>query len=129
MNGKKKRTKRNWVVPKGQEPTDLDRRVMALEEQGCLVPSRRLILNDEQIAGIRRSGVVNTGILDIRRVREDMGDGIHIIEDVLLGDCYGSLFHQYDGLNLLFTRLRITARSEGSLPMCRSAISGRETWR
>ena len=77
MNGKKKRTKRNWVVPKGQEPTDLDRRVMALEEQGCLVPSRRLILNDEQIAGIRRSGVVNTGILDMleEKIRAGMTTG------------------------------------------------------
>ena len=77
MNGKKKRTKRNWVVPKGQEPTDLDRRVIALEEQGCLVPSRRLILNDEQIAGIRRSGVVNTGILDMleEKIRAGMTTG------------------------------------------------------
>ena len=77
MNGKKKRTKRNWVVPKGQEPTDLDRRVMALEEQGCLVPSRRLILNDEQIAGIRRSGVVNTGILYMleEKIRAGMTTG------------------------------------------------------
>lgn len=77
MNGKKKRTKRNWVVPKGLEPTDLDRRVMALEEQGCLVPSRRLILNDEQIAGIRRSGVVNTGILDMLegKIRAGMTTG------------------------------------------------------
>ncbi len=77
MNGKKKRTKRNWVVPKGQEPTDLDLRVMALEEQGCLVPSRRLILNDEQIAGIRRSGVVNTGILDMLegKIRAGMTTG------------------------------------------------------
>ncbi len=77
MNGKKKMTKRNWVVPKGQEPTDLDRRVMALEEQGCLVPSRRLILNDEQIAGIRRSGVVNTGILDMleEKIRAGMTTG------------------------------------------------------
>ncbi len=77
MNGKKKRAKRNWVVPKGQEPTDLDLRVMALEEQGCLVPSRRLILNDEQIAGIRRSGVVNTGILDMLegKIRAGMTTG------------------------------------------------------
>lgn len=77
MNGKKKRTKRNWVVPRGQEPTDLDRRVMALEEQGCLVPPRRLILNDEQIAGIRRSGVVNTGILDMLegKIRAGMTTG------------------------------------------------------
>ena len=64
MNGKKK-TKRIWTVPRGQEPTELDRHVMEYEARGCLVPRRRLILNDEQIAGIRRSGVVNTGILDM----------------------------------------------------------------
>lgn len=64
MNGKKK-TKRIWTVPRGQEPTELDKRIMEYEARGCLVPRRRLILGDEQIAGIRRSGVVNTGILDM----------------------------------------------------------------
>ena len=72
MNGKKK-TKRIWTVPRGQEPTELDRRVMEYEARGCLVPRRRLILNDEQIAGIRRSGVVNTGILDMLEEKIHVG--------------------------------------------------------
>lgn len=65
MGKKKKRVPRNWYIPRGQEATDFDRKILSFQEQGCLVPPRRLVLNDEQIAGIRRSGVVNTGILDM----------------------------------------------------------------
>lgn len=45
---------------------------MAFERRGCLVPRRSLILNEEQIEGIRRSGVINTAILDL------VGEKIHI---------------------------------------------------
>ena len=57
--------KRNWVVPKGVEPTELDRKVMFYQERGHIVPRRNLIKTPEQIEGIRRSGVVNTGVLDL----------------------------------------------------------------
>lgn len=56
--------KRKWVVPKGQEPTELERRVMSAEESGAEVPPRSLIKTKEQIEGIRLSGIVNTGVLD-----------------------------------------------------------------
>lgn len=56
--------KRNWYVPKGQEMTDLDRRILEIQASGELVPPRRLVLNEEQIEGIRKSGVINTGVLD-----------------------------------------------------------------
>ncbi len=57
--------RQNWRVPKGQAPTELDLRVLRLQEEGHLVPKRQLIKTPEQIEGIRRSGIVNTGILDL----------------------------------------------------------------
>ena len=45
--------------------TDLDKKVLSFQNRGALVPPRHLVLNDEQIAGIRRSGEVNTGVLDL----------------------------------------------------------------
>ncbi len=60
-----KRIKRNWIVPKGQELTELDKKVLYYQNKGHLVPTRELIKTPEQIEGIRRSGVVNTGVLDL----------------------------------------------------------------
>lgn len=57
--------KRNWRIPKGEELTDLDRKVLYYQNKGVLVPPRHLILNEEQIEGIRRSSEVNTGVLDL----------------------------------------------------------------
>ncbi|MBP5704625.1 MAG: methionine aminopeptidase, partial [Paludibacteraceae bacterium] len=54
----------NWKVPKGVEPTEFDRKILNFQNRGFLVPKNELILNEEQIEGIRRSGVVNTGVLD-----------------------------------------------------------------
>ncbi len=56
---------RNWRVPKGQEMTELDKKVLYFQNKGHLVPKRSLIKTPEQIEGIRRSGVVNTGVLDL----------------------------------------------------------------
>lgn len=56
--------KNNWYVPQGQPFTELDKKVLAFQNRGCLVPTRRLVKTTEQIEGIRRSGVVNTGVLD-----------------------------------------------------------------
>ena len=57
--------KRNWFVPKGQQMTDFDKRILELQNQGHIVPPRRLVLNEEQITGIRRSSAINTGVLDV----------------------------------------------------------------
>ncbi len=67
MFGNRKR----WRVPAGEEPTELDNKVMAFERRGCLVPRRSLIRTPEEIEGIRRSGVINTAILDL------VGEKIH----------------------------------------------------
>ena len=63
--------KRRWHCKPGEQPTELDKRIMYLENKGALVPTRDLIKTPEQIEGIRRAGVVNTGVLDA------VGEAIH----------------------------------------------------
>ena len=63
--------KRRWRCRPGEQPSELDKRIMYLENKGALVPTRELIKNPEQIEGIRRAGVVNTGVLDA------VGEAIH----------------------------------------------------
>ncbi len=60
-----RRKMNNWKVPKGAELTELDKKVLYYQNRGCLVPTRKLIKTPEQIEGIRESGVVNTGVLDL----------------------------------------------------------------
>ncbi len=69
-----KKGRKNWVVPKGMEPTALDKKVLWYQEKGHLVPTRQLIKTPEQIEGIRRSGIINTGALDLvaREIRAGM---------------------------------------------------------
>ena len=59
------RNKINWKVPKGAELTELDKKVLYFQNKGHLVPSRKLIKTPEQIEGIRRSGLINTAVLDL----------------------------------------------------------------
>ena len=56
--------KRRWHCLSGQEPTELDKKVMYWENKGKEVPTRDLIRTPEEIEGIKRSGIVNTGVLD-----------------------------------------------------------------
>ena len=60
-----KKKRKNWYVPQGQEPTDFDKRILAFQDRGELVPKRKLIKTPEQIEGIRLSGEINTGVLDL----------------------------------------------------------------
>ncbi|MBQ4276976.1 MAG: M24 family metallopeptidase, partial [Bacteroidaceae bacterium] len=60
-----KRNPRNWHPVKGQPLTEMDKRILAFQNKGKLCPSRDLIKTPEQIEGIRRAGVVNTGVLDL----------------------------------------------------------------
>lgn len=59
------RKRNNWQLIKGQPLTELDKKILYLQNKGHLVPSRKLIKTEEQIEGIRRSGIVNSGILDL----------------------------------------------------------------
>ncbi len=69
-----KRRINNWRPIKGQPLTELDKRILYLQNKGHLVPSRNLIKTPEQIEGIRRSGVVNTGVLDL--VAQEIKEGM-----------------------------------------------------
>ncbi len=64
----------NWRLIKGQPFTELDKKVLYYQNKGHLVPTRELIKTPEQVEGIRRSGVVNTGVLDLieREIHEGM---------------------------------------------------------
>lgn len=72
------RKKINWQVPKGEKPTELDEKVLYYQEKGCLVPKRSLVKTPEQIEGIRRSGIVNTGVLDL--VAKEIRAGMSTLE-------------------------------------------------
>ena len=63
--------KRRWHCKPGEQPTELDKRIMYLENKGWEVPTRDLIKTPEQIEGIRRASAVNTGVLDA------VGEAIH----------------------------------------------------
>jgi methionyl aminopeptidase len=67
MNFKKKR----WHAIPGQSLTEMDEKIMYWENKGKEVPTRNLIKTPEQIEGIRKSGVVNSGVLDL------VGERIH----------------------------------------------------
>lgn len=56
--------KKRWHVLPGGEPTEMDLKIMEFENKGKLVPTRDLIRTPEEIEGIKRSSVVNTGVLD-----------------------------------------------------------------
>lgn len=60
-----KKITRNWFVPKGSELTEFDKKILSFQNRGEIVPRLNLIKTPEQIEGIRRSGVVNTGVLDL----------------------------------------------------------------
>lgn len=63
----------NWRPIKGQPLTEFDKKILRIQNKGHLVPSRKLIKTPEQIEGIRRSGVVNTGVLDLVESRIKAG--------------------------------------------------------
>ena len=73
-----RRNRMNWVVPKGAELTELDKKVLYFQNKGHEVPTRQLIKTPEQIEGIRRSGMLNTAVLD--KVAEVIREGMSTAE-------------------------------------------------
>ena len=69
-----RRKSNNWRPIKGQPLTELDKKVLYFQNKGHLVPTRSLIKTPKQIEGIRRSGVVNTGVLDL--VAQEIHEGM-----------------------------------------------------
>lgn len=59
-----KRSKNNWTLLPGVEPTEMDLKIMEAQEHGKLVPTRALIKTKEQVEGIRKAGILNTAVLD-----------------------------------------------------------------
>ncbi len=78
--------KRRWHVLDG-EPTEMDRRIMYWESKGKIVPTRGLIKTPEQIEGIRRSGVVNTKVLDAVAKEIHAGMNTQEIDDICMDIC------------------------------------------
>lgn len=73
-----RKKKRNWYIPRGQEMTDFDKKILDFQNRGAIVPTRKLVKTPEQIEGIRRSGVVNTGVLDL--VEKEIHAGMSTLE-------------------------------------------------
>lgn len=59
-----RKQKNVWDIIPGQELTEMDKRILEMQERGKLVPTRNLIKTPEQIAGIRKAGILNTSVLD-----------------------------------------------------------------
>ena len=72
------RIRRRWSTLPGQPLSELDKKVLAYQNKGALVPWRKMIKTPEQIEGIRRSGVVNTGVLDL--VEKEIRPGMSTLE-------------------------------------------------
>lgn len=68
------RQKRNWTIKHGEPLTELDKKILSYQNKGILVPRRDMIKTPEQIEGIRRSGAVNTGVLDL--VKQEIHAGM-----------------------------------------------------
>lgn len=79
--------KRRWILQPGQPLTEIDRQVMYWEMRGKEVPTRNLIKTPEQIEGIRRSGVVNTGCLDEVEKQIHAGMNTQEIDDICMQYC------------------------------------------
>ena len=79
--------KRRWHCLPGQEPTELDKQVMYWEAKGKEVPTRALIKTPEQIEGIHKSGLVNTGCLDEVARQIHVGMTTQEIDDICMAYC------------------------------------------
>ena len=44
-----KRKKHNWTIPEGQEPTAFDKKILSYQNQGFLVPTRKLIKRQNKL--------------------------------------------------------------------------------
>ena len=56
----------------------MDEKILFWQEKGKCVPTRNLIKTEEQIAGIRKAGVLNTAVLD--HVAEHIHEGMTTLE-------------------------------------------------
>ncbi|MBR1428353.1 MAG: type I methionyl aminopeptidase [Prevotella sp.] len=69
---------RRWSLIPNQPLTELDKRVLYWENKGRVVPTRDLIKTPEQIESIRKSGLLNTAVLD--EVARNIHEGMSTLE-------------------------------------------------
>ena len=81
------RKKKRWHVMPGQPLTEMDKKVLAWQNKGKEVPTRELIRTPEEIEGIRRAGVVNTGVLDEVARQIHAGMSTLEIDDICMDYC------------------------------------------
>lgn len=74
----KKSKRPRWIIPEGVQPTEMDLRILEMQEKGKIVPSRDLVKTPEQIEGIRRAGQLNTAVLDY--VEEHICEGMTTLQ-------------------------------------------------
>ena len=79
--------KRRWHCLSGQEPTELDKKVMYWENKGKEVPTRDMIRTPEEIEGIRIAGKLNTGCLDAVAAAIHPGMSTQDIDDICMQYC------------------------------------------
>ena len=79
--------KRRWHCLSGVPPTEMDKTIMYWENKNKLVPTRDLIKTPEQIEGIRRAGVINTGVLDAVAAAIHPGMNTQEIDDICMEYC------------------------------------------
>lgn len=79
--------KRRWHCLPGQPITEMDKQIMYWENKGKEVPTRGLIRTPEEIEGIRRSGIVNTGVLDEVAKNIRVGMSTQEIDDICMQYC------------------------------------------
>lgn len=82
-----KTKKKRWHCLPGVPPTEFDKQIMYWENKGKLVPTRELIKTPEQIEGIRRAGVINTGVLDAVAKAIRPGMNTQEIDDICMAYC------------------------------------------
>lgn len=88
MSKRPKFNRRRWQLIPGEPLTETDRQVLYWQNRGKEVPTRNLVLNDEQIEGIRRSGIVNTGCLDEIARQIHAGMSTQQIDDICMQYCH-----------------------------------------
>ncbi|MDE5986380.1 MAG: type I methionyl aminopeptidase [Prevotella sp.] len=79
--------KHRWSIVPGQELTEMDKQILYWQNRSKNVPSRDLIKTPEQIEGIRRAGVVNTGVLDAVAAAIRPGMSTQEIDDICMAYC------------------------------------------
>ena len=57
-----RRTVNNWKPIKGQPLTELDKKILYIQNKGHLVPTRKLIKTPEQIEATARGAVIIPGV-------------------------------------------------------------------